>query len=123
MPITIIVILVIIMIAVVIIIIIIIIIIITTTIISIIIIIMIIIIIIIIVFIIVKILLSLSSSLLSYIFIYTTGQKFGIFGKHNGNSSIWHLNRNLQKSIIFNISPKISHSFQGIQNYMVNLWK
>ena len=23
---------------------------------------------------------------------YTTGQKFGIFGKHNGNSSIWHRN-------------------------------
>ena len=23
--------------------------------------------------------------------IYTAGQKFGIFGKHNGNSRIWHL--------------------------------
>ena len=32
------------------------------------------------------------------------------------------LYRNLQKCIIFNISPKISHSFQGI-HYMVNLWK
>ena len=33
------------------------------------------------------------------------------------------IHRNLQKCIIFNISPKISHSFQGIQHYMVNLWK
>ena len=33
------------------------------------------------------------------------------------------IHMNLQKCIIFNISPKISHSFQGIQHYMVNLWK
>ena len=31
--------------------------------------------------------------------------------------------RNLQKCIFFDISPKISHSFHGIQHYMVNLWK
>ena len=94
--------------------------------------------------------------------IYTTGQKFRMFGKHNGYSRIWHFNflqmawhqsqmnmvtimlltcvvlwttngicnvqkkyihRNLQKCITFNISPKISHSSQGIQHYMVNLWK
>ena len=34
-----------------------------------------------------------------------------------------NIHRNLQKCIIFNILPKISHSFQGIQHYMVNLWK
>ena len=88
---------------------------------------------------------------LSFLLNYTTGQKFGIFGKHNGNSHIWYLkllqvawhqpqdefddinvtpicsvigdkrnlqcpdkdiHRKLQKCIIFNISHKISHSFQ-----------
>ena len=96
------------------------------------------------------------------VWIYTTGQKFGIFGKHIRNHLILHFNflqmawhqpqinivtlltlpcvvlwktnemcnvqkkdihRNLQKCIIFNISPKMSHNFQGIQHYMVNLWK
>ena len=33
------------------------------------------------------------------------------------------IHRNLQKCIIFNIPPTVSHSFQGIQHYMVNLWK
>ena len=33
------------------------------------------------------------------------------------------IHRNLQKCIIFNSSPKIPHSFQGIRHYMVNLWK
>ena len=28
---------------------------------------------------------------LSFLLNYTSGQKFGIFGKHNGNSRIWHL--------------------------------
>ena len=31
--------------------------------------------------------------------------------------------KNLQKCIIFNISPNISHTFQGIQQSIVNLWK
>ena len=31
--------------------------------------------------------------------------------------------RNLQKCVIFYISPKISHGVQAIQHYMVNVWK
>ena len=59
-------------------------------------------------------------------------QKYGIFGKHNGNTRIWHTIYNVRKKRFsiectgvynFNTSPKISHNFQGIHHYIVNRWK